>query len=272
MGLYSADDLTEYGVYHDKLDAGGAPVRSANRARWLAGRVARPVSCANRHLGGPAPSGRMSLMADVLNVSLRTELGTKAVRRLRKAGQTPAVLYGHGEANVNLAIPAHEIRAVLRHGSQMVTLAGAVTEKALLKDVQWDTFSTHPLHVDLTRVSEQERVTVTVPLDLRGEAPGAKKGGVVDHLIYELEIECPAGQIPERLWINLNDLELGESIQADSVVLPDNVTLLTPESTVVAHCQTMGVVEEEEEEAPAPGASEPEVIGRKAEAEEEADS
>lgn len=91
-------------------------------------------------------------MAEVLNVALRNELGTRAVRRLRKAGVVPAVLYGHKKECVHLSISNRDFRAILRHGGHLVDLAGDVTEKALIKGVQWDTFSTHVLHVDLTRV------------------------------------------------------------------------------------------------------------------------
>jgi len=202
-------------------------------------------------------------MAEELNVVLRNELGTRAVRRLRKAGVVPAVLYGHKKECVHLSISNPELRAILRHGGHLVDLVGDVTEKALIKRVQWDTFTTHVLHLDLTRVSEQEHVTVTVPLELRGEAPGTKQGGIVEHLVYKLEIECPAGAIPEKLTVHLNSLELGDTLTAAAAELPDNVKLVTPPERVVAHCLAMGV--EEEEEQLAAGTSEPEVIGRKPE-------
>lgn len=208
-------------------------------------------------------------MAEVLNVLLRNELGTRAVRRIRKAGTIPAVLYGHKQACVNLSVANRELRGVLRRGGQLVDLAGAVTEKALIKDIQWDAFSINVLHLDLTRVSEQERVTVTVPVDLRGEAPGSKLGGIVEHLLYELEVECSAGNIPEKITVNLKSLELGDSVTAGAVELPDNVRLVTPEDSVVAHCLAVGVEELDEEGQPIAGTSEPEVIGRKAGDEEE---
>ena len=204
-------------------------------------------------------------MTDVLNVLLRKEVGTGAVRRLRRAGQTPAILYGHGEANVNLAVPTPELKAALRHGSKLVDLQGGVVEKALIRAIQWDAYGSTVLHLDLTRVSEQERVEVTVALDLKGEAPGAKEGGLVDHHLFEVEIECPAGEIPDRLYANIRNLHVGQSITLSEVHLPEHVKLLTPADTVVVSCQTQGPVEELEEEAAAAGAGEPEVIGRKME-------
>ncbi|MHB0957604.1 MAG: 50S ribosomal protein L25 [Pirellulaceae bacterium] len=209
-------------------------------------------------------------MTDALNVSVRNELGSGPVRRLRRAGQIPAILYGHGEANVNLSIPTAEIKAALRHGSKLVDLQGSLNEKALIRIVQWDCYGSDVLHVDLTRVSEQERVEVTVSLELKGEAPGLKEGGMVDHHLFDVEIECPAGEIPDKLIASIKNLHLGQTMTLADVVLPPHVTLVTPIDTVVVSCQAQGP--SEELEAGEAGGAEPEVIGRKAEdSEEEAD-
>ncbi len=208
-------------------------------------------------------------MAEVLNVSVRQELGTGRVRQLRRSGQTPAILYGHGEANVNLAIPTAEVKAALRHGSKLVDLKGSLNEKALVRAVQWDCYGLDVLHLDLTRVSEQERVEVTVALELRGEAPGVKEGGIVDHHLFEVEIECPAGEIPDKLVASLKNLHLGESITLADVPLPPHVMVLTPLDTVVVSCEAQAATEGEEPAEAAAGPAEPEVIGRKAEDEEE---
>jgi len=82
-------------------------------------------------------------------------------------GQTPAVLYGHGEANVCLSVPSEALAAALRHGSRMVGLTGAVTESAFIRELQWDTYGTHVLHVDFTRISVDELVKVHVTVELR---------------------------------------------------------------------------------------------------------
>ncbi len=207
-------------------------------------------------------------MTDILNVSVRNELGTGRVRRLRRSGQTPAILYGHGQANVNLAIPTAEVRAVLRHGSKLVDLKGNLDEKALIRAVQWDCYGTEVLHLDLARVSEQERVEVTVPLELRGEAPGTKEGGIITHQLFDVAIECPAGEIPDRLVASVRNLRLGQSILLSDVPLPPHVVLMTPADSVVVSCEAQIPTEEEVVEAAA-GPEEPEVIGRKAEEGEE---
>lgn len=211
-------------------------------------------------------------MTDTLNVLVREETGTRSSRRLRDQGLIPAILYGHGKKNVKLTVPAAEVEAAIRHGSQMVDLRGGVQESALLRLIQRDCFGTDILHVDLNRVSAAERVTVTVPVEFRGEAPGAKHGGVVEQQVHDLEIECRAGQIPENLEVNIGELELGESLGVGDIPLPEGVQITTEPETTVVLCQIQKTAEEEEAEGAetATGTGvEPEVIRRRAEEGEE---
>src|SRR5690606_21134209 len=110
-------------------------------------------------------------MTEVFNVTKRDESGRQANKRLRRNGHIPAVLYGHGEASVSLAVKRDEVAAALRHSGKVVDLRGEVTESALIREVQWDAFGIEVLHVDLVRVSAGETVDVTISLQLRGEAP-----------------------------------------------------------------------------------------------------
>ena len=89
-------------------------------------------------------------MADQIPITARTTGGKHSNRRLRWSGQTPAILYGHGEANVCLSVPSDVLATALRHGGRLVTLTGAVNESAFVRDLQWDTYGTHVLHVDFT--------------------------------------------------------------------------------------------------------------------------
>ncbi len=121
------------------------------------------------------------------------------------------------------------------------------------------------MHVDFTRVSEHEKVQVQVVLELRGEAPGMKAGGVVKQQIHDVEVECEATAIPDRLYVNINHLELGQSISIAQLELPPGIVVLGDPETLVVECVEPVVVEEE---APAAAEAEPEVIGRKKEEEE----
>ena len=207
-------------------------------------------------------------MADTLNVKQRKPSGKREARRLRKSGAIPAVLYGHGELNQNLLVVADEMAAVVRRGGRVVDLVGAVTEKAFIRVLQWDVYGIDVLHVDFTRVSEHERVEVKVRVELRGQAAGTKEGGIVEHLIHEVEIDCEALSIPEKLELNINDLQVGGQITAADLPLPPGVTLLSEPETLMVNC--VEAREEAEDEALAAGAAEPEVIGRKPEDEEAA--
>lgn len=206
-------------------------------------------------------------MAETLNVKEREKGGKREARRLRRDGGIPAVLYGHGEANKNLAVVADEMASVVRHGGRVVDLAGAVQEKAFIRALQWDTYGTHVLHVDFTRVSADERIEVMVSVELKGQAIGIKDGGAVEHLVHEVEIECLALAIPEKLELNVSELKIDDQLTAADLKLPPGVVLITDPETVLAHC--VEVREEEEEGAAAAGVAEPEVIGRKAEDGEE---
>jgi len=202
-------------------------------------------------------------MAEEINVQLRETRGKRDSRRLRAAGTIPAVLYGHGEQTVSLSVPAHQIKAAVRHGSRLVLLSGAVDQQAFIRELQWDTWGMNVLHVDFTRISAHERVEVQVAVELRGEAPGLKEGGVVEQLVHDIELECEAGDVPEKLEVNVNHLSLNGLITTGELELPGTAKVLCPLDTVVVQCVEPAAVPEEEvavaEEV------EPEVIGRKPE-------
>jgi large subunit ribosomal protein L25 len=207
-------------------------------------------------------------MRAVLKAAIRTEVGSNAVKKVRKSGNIPAVLYGHGEQNVNLSLADDEVNAVIRHGSKLVDLRGDVTDTALIRDVQWSTYGTNVLHVDLARVSAEERVRVTVPVEVRGIAIGSREGGVVELVLHDVEVECPAASIPEKIEARVHDLHVGQSLKSADITLAEGVRLLLDPDEIIVHCVGRQL-EEEEEGAPGAEAAEPEVIGRKGKAEEE---
>ncbi len=200
-------------------------------------------------------------MSDSLEVMPRSGTGTRESRRLRRQGLVPAILYGHGEKCVDLAAKREALEAVIRHGSRVVDLNGAVKESALIRELQWDTFGIEPIHVDLLRVSKTERVKVKVPVDLRGDAPGHRAGGTVNLVLHEVEIECTPDQIPEKIHAQIGSLEVGGFVKVHDLELPPGAVAVTDgEEPVVTCTMAGGKVEEAATAAPA----EPEVIGRKA--------
>lgn len=205
-------------------------------------------------------------MSETLKVEKRTQRGKRNNHRLRCQGIVPGIVYGHGEEPIAVSVHADQLRASLRHGAKVVDLEGDASGQALLQDVQWDAFQQHVLHVDLLRVDASERVTVEVPLLLKGEAPGEHDGGVVEHLVHHVEIETSPIAIPESLHISINHLTLNGSLKLSDIFdLPQGATLVTDPDAIAVRCEEPAP--EAEEEVAVAGA-EPEVIGRKA-AEEE---
>jgi len=201
-------------------------------------------------------------MADTLEVKKRETRGKRNARRDRAAGTTPAVLYGHGAENVSLSVDSAALAASVQHGSPLVELAGDLKESALIRDIQWDPMGNQILHIDFTRVKADERIQVSVGFELRGIAPGTKEGGVINQVIHDILVECPAVSIPEKIEVNINHLGIGESIVAEQIELPDQVALLCTPDTVVVQCNEPAP-EVDEEEMAADTSVEPEVIGRK---------
>jgi large subunit ribosomal protein L25 len=206
------------------------------------------------------------MSTDTIEVQNREGTGTLASKKLRQTGQVPAILYGHGESNVNLAVKGDAISKLIHQGSKILSLTGAVNETALVKDVQWDAFGMDILHVDFARVSQSEAVEVTLPVEVHGEAPGIAQGGVLSVLLHDLTISCPANAVPESLSVSIAQLNLGDSIQAKEVELPEGASLVGDEADVVVQVaipssmKGQGAAEDEEEAVD--GSAEPEVIGK----------
>lgn len=201
-------------------------------------------------------------MTDVLNVESREKMGTANSRRLRSTGKIPAVLYGHGEASVALAVCARGVEQVIRHGGHVVHLEGAVTGEALIKEVQWDSFGSYLVHIDLYRVVKGESLEVTVHVELKGDAPGAARGGVIEQVLHEIHIMCPAESVPDKLICNVSGLDVGGSISVDKVALPAGAKLVTDGHAMLVHC----VAPKGGDDDAVGGSAEPEVIARKKEA------
>jgi large subunit ribosomal protein L25 len=202
-------------------------------------------------------------MAEALNVEVRPGRGTREARRMRREGRIPAILYGHGEAAVSLAVGHDDLALVLRHHSRLVDLKGGVNESALIRELQWDVYGLEVLHVDFARVSADERIEVQVSVELRGTAPGVNEGGVIEHLLHEVTIECLATAIPDRIQVKVNQLNKGDSISVAQLEVPEGVKVLSDPEAIVVQC--VEAAEEVEAEAGIGEAAEPEVIGRKAE-------
>jgi large subunit ribosomal protein L25 len=198
----------------------------------------------------------------------RAGLGSRANKRLRDTGKVPGVVYGHKEAVVPVTLPKKELVNHLNKGAHVFDLSlDGKAEKVLVKEVQYDHLGIEVIHIDFARVSADERVEVTVPLELKGEPAGEAEGGVLQQIMAELEIECLVTDIPAAIVHNVSEMKVDDVLHISDLKLPPGVKALQDADQVVAQVKTI----EEEAATPAAeeGAAEPEVIGRKPEEGEE---
>ena len=203
----------------------------------------------------------------VLAAKKRDGHGTKVARKLRRSGEIPGVIYGHKEETVSVTLSGDELTKAIRHGARVVDLqTPAGVQTAQIVELQWDHLGKEILHVDFKRVSRDERIVIDVRVELRGVAPGVTGGeGVLDQPMHTLKIECLAIAIPDTIRVSVAELQLGGAIHVKDVHAPEGVKILSDPDAIVVHVTEKA--KETEAVAPgaevAPGATEPELIGRK---------
>jgi large subunit ribosomal protein L25 len=207
-----------------------------------------------------------------LQVKIKKDTGSLKARKSRESGLIPAILYGHKQESMMFLLNEKEFSTALDTEAKMVNLKWDSSEEiALIKDVQFDTFGRKILHVDFVRIALTEKVTTHVPVMLYGTSQGVKEGGILDHALKEIEIECLPTEIPKNIRINISGLAIGNTIHITDLELPANAKVLgNPDAIVVSvHFAT----EEEKETLEEEISSEPEIIsGRKPEKEEESEN
>lgn len=196
----------------------------------------------------------------------RDALGSRANKRLRDAGRLPAVIYGHKQEVLPVSFNRKEMSTAILKGSHIFELSlGGNTETALLKEAQFDHLGIELIHLDLARVSLDEKVKVTVVLELKGTPKGEEDGGVLQQILTDLEIECRVLDIPDVIRHNVSEMALDSVLHIKDLHLPEGVRCLQDGELIVATVRE--VLEEVAVAAPAEGAAEPEVIGGKKEEE-----
>ena len=162
----------------------------------------------------------------------RTQFGKGAARKIRRDHKIPAVMYGHGAKPIHITLPGHDSMMALKSANALLTIVlGDEEHLALAKDVQRDPIKPVIEHVDLVIVRRGEKVTVSVPVHVEGEA-ASDAVVTTDHT--ELELEVEATHIPETIIVSVEGLAAGTQILAGAVTLPEGATLVTaPEALVV---------------------------------------
>jgi large subunit ribosomal protein L25 len=187
-----------------------------------------------------------------LKAERREESGKGAARKLRAAGRVPAVLYGHGVGPMAVSVDAKDLFHVL-HGSAgtnvLVDLqVDGAQHLSLPREIQRDHVRGRYVHVDFLAVRRDETVTVSVPVRVVGESPGVKAGGVIEHHLWELQVECLPGDVPDGIEADVSNLQVGDSLRVADLLPPQGVSVLTPleESVVAVVIPQVRVVEEVE--------------------------
>jgi len=195
----------------------------------------------------------MATTTTKLDVTSRTQTGSRAARRMRGSGRVPGVLYGGEGDSLCFDVDARELRVALASSGAVLDLSvdGAKATPVVLKEAQRDPVRGHTVHVDMLRVRLDEAIHATVPLELAGtdDAPGVKEGGVLEQITRELNVEALPTAIPESIVHDIGEMQIGETISLAVVVMPEGVTLLDDaEETVVATLSPPRLQVEEEPE------------------------
>lgn len=214
-------------------------------------------------------------MAEItISAVIRKEMGKK-VNALRTRGMVPGIYYGHGQANIPITLPALTLQPLYRTSATHIInlkLDDGSLHTCILRDVQFDPVTDRPLHFDLFGLSAEEELSIQVPVTIVGTAKGVKDGGILQHIMHRLEVSCLPKHIPDHIEINVENLEINNSVHVKDLSVP-NVKILENENSAVVAVVPPTVLKEPEPvaaaEAEAPVSAEPEVIAKGKKAEEE---
>jgi len=209
-----------------------------------------------------------------IEAELRTKTGKGAARQIRRSGLIPGVVYGRGNDPRAIKVDPQNIEKLLLSNAIFdLTFVGEDGKEdeavVIIKDYQKDIIKRNLLHVDFQFISMDEKITVSVPMHLEGEAAGVRDGGVLQQLLREIEIDALPAEIPEEITIDISELEVGESLSVADLELPEGIDLVTGSDEVIVTVVTPTELIEEDEEEEEEEFLEPEVIGEEDEEDEE---
>lgn len=204
----------------------------------------------------------------VIKGKQRDTLGSAAAKRLRREGQIPAVIYGKDKP-IHISLDAKEFNAAVPSLSEsnIITIKiGRKSHSVLVKDYQEVLLSTDIAHVDFFELTKGEAVHTQVPFFLEGTAPGVKEGGILEQVLHEVDVEAMPEDLPGHITVNIDGLELNESIHIGDIEPPKGVKFLIDEDRTIA---TVTSIREEPEEEVEEEEEEVEVIGEASDESEE---
>jgi large subunit ribosomal protein L25 len=186
-----------------------------------------------------------------LKAEVRQERGKGPARRLRASGKVPGTLYGRGIDAVAVTVDARELDHTLSTDAGANVLidlrVGSDTHLTLARALERHPLRGTILHVDFLKIAHDVAITVDVPVHFEGEARGVKEGGVLEHHLWQLHVECLPGNVPERINIDVDEMDIGSIIRVADVRVPEGVTILTSEEEIIVTCVVPQVLQVEEE-------------------------
>jgi len=213
----------------------------------------------------------------VLQVERREGTGKSAVRKLRTKGMVPAVVYAKHENPVQVMTDRRELTKLLHQQGDKVLIdltvkSGDATESktVIIKEIQYDTIREDILHIDFQQIKLTEKIRVQVPLQTKGdaEAPGVKEGGILEHILRELDIECLPTNLPKEIVVDVSGLKISEQIHVKEIKAPEGVVILTDPDQIAVLVNFAAEEKAAEVKPEGEQPTEPEVIKKK-KAEEE---
>jgi large subunit ribosomal protein L25 len=191
-----------------------------------------------------------------LVASKREDAGKGVARKLRAEGRVPAVLYGQGADPQPISVDARELGHLMHGGANVLVdlVVDGQEHLAMPREVQRDHIKGRYFHVDFLAVSRTQKITVNVPIRVLGDSAGVKMGGVLEHHLWEVSVECLPTDVPETIEVDVSELEIGDSIRVADLEAPEGAVITSnPEDSVIAVQQPQARVELEEEAAAAEG-------------------
>lgn len=181
---------------------------------------------------------------NILEAQQREPGNKNAARRVRAAGKVPAVVYGAGKGTAVVSVDPRQVLRILKSESGHNTIfdlaLGGDREKAMIVDWQFEPIKGKLLHIDLLRIAMDKKLTVTVPILLKGEPEGVKtQGGILEQLLREVELECLPADIPKSIEVDVSHLVFGIDVRVKDLAHGDKLKFLTDEDRMVAHITTV---------------------------------
>ena len=181
---------------------------------------------------------------NLLEAQPRTAGTKNDARRVRRGGKVPAVIYGAGKAALSVSVDPRQVTRILHsqtgHNTVFDLTVDGERTKAMIVDWQYEPIKSSLMHIDLKRIAMDKKLTVAVPIILKGEAAGVKnEGGIIEQILREVELECLPSDIPASIEVDVSELVLGKVVRVSDLAQSDKIRFITDENQPIVHVTTV---------------------------------